>query len=396
MNKANKDNKHLYSSIANDPSKSLELFFSTWALKNKIRKQNPSIFHFNNQSFFIYEPRYYQFWIDKLTNKNNLKPNDNDISFLINYINSLQTEQDLKNNNYLEINIVEVFYEFLNKVKLIKPKENTKVMRIKEIIINANKSMNISCRRIKNEYIKKYDEYISHTTVNRIMKNILKYRFVKCSVKTDKLQTNESIKQTFFFIKIFLRALKMGINFIFIDESSLYTQNNNYKTWKLPNENIYTTIKDSFKRNLLLAVSKDKTISFKLTQNTTTSNEFQTFFIQMLSCLDENEIQNSIFILDNHSSHLTPKLFKLYNDKKLKILFGVPYFSELNMIELVFRGLKNITYKFLFKSIEELENKVKELLNDSKFCLSYKFYFKEVLNNYLNFININKNINLNY
>ena len=53
MNKANKDNKHLYSSIANDPSKSLELFFSTWALKNKIRKQNPSIFHFNNQSFFI-------------------------------------------------------------------------------------------------------------------------------------------------------------------------------------------------------------------------------------------------------------------------------------------------------------------------------------------------------
>ena len=110
----------------------------------------------------------------------------------------MQTEQDLKNNNYLEINIVEVFYECLNKVKLIKPKENTKVMRIKEIIINVNKPMNISCRRIKNEYIKKYDEYISHTTVNRIMKNILKYRFVKCSVKTDKLQTNESIKQTFF------------------------------------------------------------------------------------------------------------------------------------------------------------------------------------------------------
>ena len=47
----------------------------------------------------------------------------------------------------------------------------------------------------------------------------------------------------------------MGINFIFIDESSLYTQNNNYKTWKLPNEDIYTTIKDSFKRNLLHAVS---------------------------------------------------------------------------------------------------------------------------------------------
>ena len=166
--------------------------------------------------------------------------------------------------------------------------------------------MNISTRRIKSEYIKKYKDYISHNTIYKIMKNILGYRFVKCCVKTQKLKETEAIKQTFFYIKIFLRALRMGLSFIFIDESSIFTQNNNYKIWKLPEEEIHTEIKDTLKRNLLLAVNKEKTIYYKITEKSTTSNEFQNFFFQILSCLSEEEKSRTVFIMDNHSSHLTP------------------------------------------------------------------------------------------
>ena len=72
----------------------------------------------------------------------------------------------------------------------------------------------------------------------------------------------------------------MGLSFIFIDESSINTQNNNYKTWKLPEEEIHTEIKDTLKRNLLLAVNKEKTIYYKITEKSTTSNEFQNFFFK--------------------------------------------------------------------------------------------------------------------
>ena len=44
-----------------------------------------------------------------------------------------------------------------------------------------------------------------------------------------------------------------------------------------------------------------------------------------------------------------------------------------------------------------MEKKVKETLNDKNFCLSYRYYFKETLNNnnYLCFLKNNKSLNLN-
>ena len=310
-------------------------------------------------------------------------------------IENLNTEQEHKNKKDKEIEVLDIFYEALNNTKKIQPLFDSKTLRNKNIIENCNKSMNISCRRLQSKYIEKYKEYISHNTIYKILKNILGYRFKKCTIKKEILLSSEAIKQTYFYLKIFLRGLKLGMDFIYIDESSIYTTNNNYRTWKFPDEEIYFPIKDSLKRNLLLAVNKDKNIFFKLTEKTTTSLEFKNFIEQMLSKLSEEEINKTIFILDNHSSHSTPELFELYHEKKIKILFGVPYLSKFNMIEFVFRGIKNILYKQLFESITEIEKKVKEILSDNNFCLSYKYYFKETLNNYYKFLITNNNINLN-
>lgn len=171
----------------------------------------------------------------------------------------------------------------------------------------------------------------------------------------------------------------MNLNYIFIDESFIYTQNNIFRSWKLPEDEIFMPIQDFSKKNLLLAVDKNKTIFFKLSDKPTTSIEFKNFFTQMLSSLNDNEIINSIFILDNHSSHLTSELFQLYDDKKLKILFTVPYLSKFNMIELVFRGIINIIYKSLFKSIKEVENKVEEFIMIKSFILLINFILKKLL-----------------
>ena len=45
--------------------------------------------------------------------------------------------------------------------------------------------------------------------------------------------------------------------------------------------------------------------------------------------------------MDNFKGHLTQELYELYKEKNLKVLFGVPYASQFNMAEYVFRALKN-------------------------------------------------------
>jgi hypothetical protein len=54
--------------------------------KNKIRRLNPSLFHFNADSHFIYEPRYNSFFLDKLKDKNKIKPNNEIIDKLVDKI----------------------------------------------------------------------------------------------------------------------------------------------------------------------------------------------------------------------------------------------------------------------------------------------------------------------
>ena len=367
---------------------------SKWTLKNRIRKKNPSIFHFNKQSSFIYEPRYSSFFIEKLSNKNKIKPSIQHIIFLNQKINMLEKEH-LKSKFQKNIQILDIYKEYLNYITPIVPQLDERAQRIKNILSQCNKKMNISCRRLSKKYEEIYHQKISHTTINKILKKQLNYHFVKLVVKNDKLAQESSIKQTFFFLKIFLKCLYIGLNFIYIDESSIQTNNNNFRNWTLINDGIYNKISDNEKRNLLMAVSPYKTIYFEIKKNNTNSEEFKKFFENMLSKLSDKEKDESVFILDNLSSHATPEMFEYYSSKKLKVLFGVPYFSELNMIEFCFRGIKNILYKNIFSSITEVEEKTKNIILDKDFVSSYQFFFKETLNNYSNFLYKHKLINLN-
>lgn len=47
--------------------------------KIRIRKKNPDVFHFNIDSSFIYESIHCDFYYNKLTKKNNMKPNKEEI-----------------------------------------------------------------------------------------------------------------------------------------------------------------------------------------------------------------------------------------------------------------------------------------------------------------------------
>jgi len=396
MHKNAEENIELSDIINNDSANSNKISLSNKLIIKSIRKKNKNLFHFTLSSSFVFESRLCDFWYNKLENKNNMKINNDEIILLNKEIDLINSKSNDENTNISKI----IYFDEKLKSKIteatfLTTEFNEATLAVEKIINDNNNKEKLSCLKIANIYEKKYHRKISASHVWYIMKNKLKYKFLKTAVKTAKLTDRKSILQTWFFLKVFIRVFKLKGDFIFIDESAFYTHTSNYKQWRKVDEEIFYEINDSYKVNLIMAVNTNKVLHYKITEINTTGKKFSEFFRELIDKLNEEEKNNSLFILDNCSSHLTAESFKLYDKEKIKVLYTVPYRSNFNMIEYTFRAIKNITYKKLFSSIDELKTELVIIINDEAFNKRLKLLYKEVLLNYLDFINKYKNENLN-
>ena len=280
-------------------------------------------------------------------------------------------------------------------MKIIEPKLKEIDVKIKNIISNYNDIGNISINKIRELFYKQNGYYISQTKIFNLMRRKLKYHYLKTAIKNKKLCDKKYIKMSFFFLKIILRALKLDANLVFVDEAGFYVSNPNYRCWRKKNQDVYNKINTKKKLNLIMGVSKNKIIHYELTYENTNSTTFLNFMKNLYDKLNEEEQKKTIFILDNLPAHLTGELFEYYKKKGIKILFNTPYLSKFNMIEYCFRSLKNITYKKNYRNINELKIDINILINDGYLERHLIKLFKETLENYLNYINEYKFINLN-
>ena len=364
-------------------------------IKAEIRKKNPNISHFDLNSSFIYESKLSYFYYNKLSNKNLMKPKDDTINLLKLSINSLK-ENEKKDKKESTIKIPYPFWEYFEEMekrpKILSKREKA----INELVSQGNKNLNISCRRITQKYNENFpDDHISKSTVYRILTNKLEYCFRKTSIKNEVLLSKNSIRQVYFVLKILLRCMKLNFEIIFLDESNFSTNNNNFKTWRHENDLIYHKIKKIDKINLLLAVSSNKIINYKMTSENTNSKIFLQFMEELVVKIKPEEKKKYLIFMDNLSIHLTRSLFEFYQKEKLKILFNVPYLSPFNMVELCFRQMKRETYTHLYSSIEELKNDISSILSSDKLRTELKYLYRETLEKYLIFINNYKDFNLN-
>ena len=200
---------------------------------------------------------------------------------------------------------------------------------------------------------------------------------------------------SYFFLKIFLRSLVLNIEPIYLDEAGFFTVNNNFYTWRRSNEEIFHKIEDRERTNLIMAVGRSKVYYYEINRKNTNNEIFENFMNNLIQILNKEVEKNHLIIMDNLSVHLTVNLFKLYNENKLKILFNIPYKSSWNMIELVFRLIKNITYKNIYQNINGVEKDIIDIIKSGKIEKSLNLLYKETLLNYFNFINLNKGLDLN-
>ena len=93
--------------------------------------------------------------------------------------------------------------------------------------------------------------------------------------------------------------------------------------------------------------------------------------------------------MDNASYHISKSIQKFIEKQNVKIVTNVPYLSYFNSIELLFRTIKNITYKENFENIKTLKNRIEEIINNDKNKITIKKNYIETLEKYQKHLNDN-------
>lgn len=136
----------------------------------------------------------------------------------------------------------------MDNVQKVDVKVDNKALLIQKIINQNRETGHISIRKITEKYnnicINHNLNKISKSQSHRIIRKVLKYSYRKSKIQNNKLLKDNSLVYSYFFLKVFLRAISLGFEPIFLDESGFFSQNNNFYTWRNQTEEIYSKIDD--------------------------------------------------------------------------------------------------------------------------------------------------------
>ena len=156
---------------------------------------------------------------------------------------------------------------------------------------------------------------------------------------------------------------------------------------------IYSPTKDCLKKlNLILAVSSNKILCYHLNEKNTNSNLFIQFLKDLFDKIPEESKKNKLVIMDNAKIHLTKEVIKIFEENNIKVITISPYNSDQNMIELVFRHIKNYLKKYNLKSLNKLKNKIKEIIEKEEIQKTLIKLYKTTLLYYKRFMDKNNDL----
>jgi hypothetical protein len=387
-----------YTLIDNNKSKSShDIFLNKKHKIKKIKKYKgtTSISHITINSHFILDFKNPIIYYDNYNDKNLIKLNDKEYYFLNQKIKEIKYKNGLSKENINWIDLSKEIFENINNYFNIKIRKN-KIEEFVENKLKENQSREkISCRKLAKLYFDETGNKISKTYINNLLRNNLKLSYLKTSIKTKTINEPLGKIQGFCFIKSIVKCLMAGFKILFLDESSILSSNNNFRAWRGKNEELYFNIGTKKRKNLLLIISNEEVIHYKITDKNTDEKNFLKFMEEVAEILDKKENEKFVIVMDNLASHRTKNLINFYKERKINIIFNCVYRSNFNAIELAFRNIKFYLYKNLYEKIEDAIKDINNILNDKKFRLTLSNNLYETLNKYIEFFDENKYMNLN-
>ena len=356
-----------------------------------------NICNFEVNHYYLFIVTRYISLLKGIKNLNCIKPNKEEVDMLEKEINKCicnnPNKKDLK-----VITIMPNFYKVFKEMKKLDCKTSEYAKNI-SFILNylKNKNEPITLKKIAERYNYFYKIKISISTISRVLKKHLNIRFLKTVPKNPKLEEKNYMIMSFVFMRCIIRSLELKLNLLFIDETGFLLENNNYFSWRNPDEEVYKGPKTNVKErlNLILCVSNSKVIAKKFTKNPVDSKVFIEFLDDLVKELSEEEKRNTIIVMDNATFHISGDVVNFFKNNKLKGLTICPYRSSFNMIELTFRYVKNIIYKNVYSKLNDLQQDVIKILESRKLKMTLINLYKETLQKYKIFIDKNIDYNLN-
>ena len=338
-----------------------------------------------------------QIYTEKLNDKNTIKLNQKEYDFLKEKANKAFN----KNNEICNVNdyFIEISFNRLEEIDNFFNNNNIELNDVGKYVlkkIQDNKSRDkITCRKLSDSYFQDTGLKVSKNYMNKILKNKLKMSYLKTTVKTSKLNNDSGIIAAFYFIKMITKCLMLGFTILYLDETSVFSTNNNYRAWRKKTEDIYFNIDGKKRENLILTVSDKEIIHYKINSENTKEQNFLEYMNELNIILKKRVKEKFIIVMDNLSVHRTKKLMKFYEEQKLNIIFNCVYRSNFNCVELVFRRIKFTLYNKLYENIDASIIEMKNILSDSKIKAVLSHNFSETIIQYFRFYENNKEINLN-
>lgn len=316
-----------------------------------------NILNFNENHYYLFNVTRHKNLLLGINDLNEIKLNQEEINFLQSEIDTCESI-NIKNQKKLSIKIIPEFFEILRKINKYDLKNSEYAKKITFIISELKKkNITITLKQIAKQYEGFYGKKNSISTVSRILKNHLGMRYLRTSIKNPKLEENNYLLMSFIFIRIFIKSLLLDLKIIYVDETGFLLQNNNYYTWRCEDEQIINGPKNKSKErlDLILGVSNKNIIHKIFLKGSVNTKIFLDFLREMIKDLTDEEKKKIIIVMDNATYHVGYEVVQFFKEQKIKGLTICPYRSPFNMIELVFRFVKNIIYKNIYNTMEELK-----------------------------------------
>lgn len=103
------------------------------------------------------------------------------------------------------------------------------------------------------------------------------FRYLKSIVKINKILEVKNIINSLAFLKTFIKCLKLNFNIIYLDESAIQNDNNNYYSWRFPNEDLFAKIDPKKRLNLIMSINAEKIIYYEINKINTDESVFLCF-----------------------------------------------------------------------------------------------------------------------
>ena len=356
---------------------------------------NPSITHFNSDSFFIFDIDEGARYLNSNKNPNSLKLSKNEIMTLINVIKSIKNEQIIQ-SGFKMISVKKSIIDKINDFFNISIKRDPLESFIIKKFEDPENRNNITCRKLAEEYYEKTEIKVSKSTINNIVNKKLGYKYIKTAFKNIKILSEENIITSLSFLKIMERCIRLNFQIIYLDESSIVSCNTKGYAWRKRNQDVYIKLHKNERINLIMAITKDNVIHYSFNRENTNESNFINFIDQLYDKINQQGIHHYVIVMDNLSTHKTSKLLSIYAEKKMNIIFNTPYLSSFNCIEYAYKKKKKKIYTKIYEGINDVIENSSKFIESNEFKNSLKKNYRDTLENYVTFSEKYKNYNLKH